>query len=90
VELVDRCVRVRDRLVEPLRRRDVGDADPEVVDVDGRAQPAVAHRLDAVAVGIEQERAVVVVAVLGARSRRTVVLKARFGPGAPELVDLLA
>ena len=63
----------RDRLVEPLRRGDVGDADPQVVDVAAGAQRLVVDGLDAVAVGIEQNAAVVVGAVLRPRPGRPVV-----------------
>jgi hypothetical protein len=48
------------------------------------------HRLGAVAVGVEQERAVVVVPVLGTGPGRAVVAVAGGGPDAPELVDVLA
>ena len=55
-----------------------------------RAHVAVVDRLGAVAVGVEQERAVVVVAVLRPRPGRAVVAVAGLGAGAPERVDLLA
>ena len=55
---------LRHELVEGGRALDVRDADPEVVDVPAAAQLAVVGRLGAVAVGVEQERAVVVVPVL--------------------------
>ena len=45
--------------------------------------------LGAVAVGIEQERAVVAVAVLGSRARLAVVGEPGLGSDAPERVDLL-
>ena len=41
----------RDALVEPLRRVDVGDANPEMI--DAVPQIVVVHRLDAVPVGVE-------------------------------------
>ena len=50
----------------------------------------VVDRLGAVAVGVEQEAAVVVVAVLGPRPRRAVVAMARVRAGAPERLDELA
>ena len=50
----------------------------------------VVDGLGAVAVGVEQEAAVVVVAVLGPRPRRAVVAVARLRAGAPERLDVLA
>ena len=47
-------------------------------------------RLDAVAVGVEQEPAVVRGAVLRARPRRAVVAVPRVGAGLPERIDLRA
>src|SRR5207249_11189937 len=65
------------------------DPDPEMV--DGPAgDVAVVDRLGAVAVRVEEERAVVVVAVLRARTGWAVVPVARLRPDAPELVDLRA
>ena len=64
-------------LVEAPGGGDVGDADPQVVDVARRAHLAVMDGLDAVAVGVEQEGAVVVVAVLGPRAGGAVVAVAR-------------
>ena len=60
-----------DGLVEARRGLEVGDADPEVIDDRSLAQRAVVHRFGAVAVRVEEERPVVVVAVL------------RTQPGAP-------
>src|SRR6266536_1524894 len=80
----------RHQLVEPLRGREFGNADPEVVDLPVLAGPAVMHRLRAVAVRVEQEPAVVIRPVLGAWSRRAVVAVAGFDADAPELVDVLA
>ena len=79
-----------DRLVEAPARGDVGDADPEVVDDPARAQRAVMDGLGAVAVGIKQERPVVVAAVLGPRPRSSVLGVPGSGALPPELVDLLA
>ena len=50
----------------------------------------VVDRLGAVAVGVEEKAAVVVVAVLGPRPRLAVAPIARVDAGAPELVDLVA
>src|SRR5215212_2772157 len=77
-----------DGLVEPGRRLDVRDADPEVVDVGAVAEGAVVDGLDAVAVRVEQEGAVVVVAVLRPWPRLAVALVAGARAGAPELVHV--
>ena len=66
-----------DRLVELRRRLDVGDADPEVVDVAAVPERAVVDSLDAVPVRIEEEGAVVVVAVLRPQAGLAVALVAR-------------
>jgi hypothetical protein len=79
-----------DDLVEAARGGEVGDADPDVVDVPGRADLAVVDGLRAVAVRIEQEAAVVVVAVLGPRPRGAIVAVPPVHPGSPERVDVLA
>ena len=79
----------RDRLVEAPRGRQVGHADPEVVDRGARGHPAVMDGLRAVAVGVEQEGAVVVLAVLRTGAGRTVLAVARGGARAPEFVDEL-
>ena len=65
----------RDGRVEALGRREVGDADPQVVDaaVGHGALALAVHGLDAVAVRVEQEPAVVVGSVLRARPGRAVV-----------------
>ena len=77
-----------DCLVELLRSREVRDPDPEVVDDAALSQRPVVNGLGAVAVGVEEKRAVVVVPVLGPRARRAVVAISRLRPGAPESVDL--
>src|SRR3954468_16094611 len=76
----------RDRRVEALRRLRVADADPEVVDPARRhgVSALAVDRLGAVAVRVEQEAAVVVRAVLGARAGRAVVLVARVDAALPE------
>ena len=79
-----------DRRVERARRRDVRDADPQVVDHPVAAQVAVVDGLGAVAVRVEQERAVVVVAVLAARARLAGVAVAGAHARLPERLDVLA
>src|SRR5436190_2105749 len=76
--------------VEGGRRRQVRDADPEVVD-DPRPlrHVAVVHGLDAVAVGAAQERAVIVGQVLDPRPGRSVVEIATVDAGPPERVDVV-
>src|SRR5215208_7895680 len=72
--------RRRDGLVEEPRLDEVADADPEVVDpVLPGPRLAVVDGLDAVAVGVADEGAVVVRRVLRPRAGRAVVLVA--GPG---------
>ena len=78
----------RDGLVEARRGLEVGDADPEVIDDRSLAQRAVVHGFGAVAVRVEEERAVVVVAVLRTQPGRAVVWVARGGTRLPELVDV--
>ena len=78
----------RNRLVELLRRRDVRDANPEVVDRATLPQRPVVHGLGAVAVRVEQEGAVVVLPVLRTRAGRAVFAVSGLGPHAPELVDV--
>jgi hypothetical protein len=57
-----------------------------MVDASALAHGPVMHGLRAVAVGIEEKRAVVVVAVLGAQAGLAVVLVARLCAGPPKLV----
>jgi hypothetical protein len=76
-----------DGLVEALGRGHVGDADPEVVDDAAGAHGPVVDRLGAAAVGVEQERAVVVRHVLGPRTGRAVVAVPGGRAHPPELVD---
>src|SRR5215210_4289296 len=75
-------------LVEALRSRHVGYANPQVVDDAAAAELAVVHGLGAVAVVVQQERTVVVAAVLRPRPGRAVVAVAGLGADAPELVDV--
>src|ERR671918_561108 len=81
----------RDRLVEALRRLEVGDADPEVVDdVLALARATVVDSLGAAAVRVEEEGAVVVVVVLGPRAGLAVARMARLRARVQERVHLLA
>ena len=68
----------------------VGHADPQVVDVPRGAHIAVGDRFDTVAVGVEQEAAVVVAAVLRARPGLAVVAVAGVDTGLPEAIDVRA
>src|SRR5215218_6414648 len=79
-----------DRRVEASGGLQVADADPQVVDVAGGhgLLAAAVDRLDAVAVGVEQEPAVVRRAVLRARPRRAVVAVPRVDTRLPKRVDL--
>jgi hypothetical protein len=61
-----------------------------VIDVAALAQRAVVDRLGAVAVRVEQEGAVVVVAVLGTQPGRPVVAVAGLRARPPEGIDVLA
>ena len=79
-----------DELVEVRRGVEVADPDPEVVDVPALAERSVVDGFGAVAVRVEQEGAVVVVAVLRPQARLPVVLVPGLGPNAPERVDELA
>src|SRR5439155_934272 len=78
-----------DRLVEPLRSRQVCHANPQMVDEPADTERVVVHGLGAVAVRVEQEGAVVVRAVLGTRPRRAVVPVTGSGADTPELVDTI-
>jgi hypothetical protein len=78
-----------DRGVEALDRGDVARAEPQVVQRAGLAGAAVVDGLDAVAARVAQERAVVVVVVLGAQPGCAVVGVAGRDPDAVELVDEL-
>src|SRR4051794_33022072 len=82
----------RDRRVEAPGGLRVTDADPEVVDaaVGYGVLASAVDGLDAVAVGVEQEPAVVRRAVLRARPRRAVLAVPRVDAGLPERVDLRA
>jgi hypothetical protein len=59
-----------------------------VVDVALAVHAAVVHGLDAVAVRVEEERAVVVTGVLRAQAWPTVALVAGFEAALPERIDL--
>ena len=63
----------RNELVEPLRRLDVRDAQPHVVDPPLGSHRPVMNSLSAVPVGIEEERREVRGGVVGAQPRRAVV-----------------
>jgi hypothetical protein len=71
-------------------RVEVGHADPEVVDDVAAGRALVAHRLGAVAVGVQQERAVVLGRVDRPWAGRTVVAVAGVDAGLPEALDVLA
>ena len=79
----------RDRHVEAPRRLWVADAEPQAVDpaVGHRALAVAVDRLDAVAVRVEQEAAVVVGAVDRASPGRSVVRVTGVDPSLPEGVD---
>ena len=80
----------RDRVVERLRCGHVGDPNPEMVDPSSRPQRSVMDGLDAVAVRVEQEGSVVIVAVLGSRTGCADVLVTGSRPDAPEGVRIRA
>ena len=76
-----------DGLVEALRGPEVGDPDPEVVDaILAPARTPVVHGLDAVAVRIQDEAAVVILGVLRPRAGMAVVRMACAGHRRPPLV----
>jgi hypothetical protein len=77
-----------DGLVKPLRRGDRRDSHPEMIDVAAAPKRAVANGLGAVSIGIDEERAVVVGAVFGARAGRPVVPVPRRRARLPEAVDV--
>ena len=77
------------RQVEALRRRDVGNANPEVVDRAAAADRTVVDGLGAVPVRVEEEGPVVVAAVLWTRSGLAVALVAGTVADLPEAVDVL-
>ena len=79
-----------DGLVELLRRGDVRDPEPEVVDLAALAHRAVVDRLGAVAVRIEEEGSVVVVPVFRPHARLAVAPEPSAGAGRQRLVDCLA
>ena len=66
------------------------DADPQVIDVAAATRVAMVDGLDAVAVGVEQERSVVIRAIGGSLTRPSGVLAAGVDTGAPERVNVLA
>jgi hypothetical protein len=68
----------------------VGDPDPQVVDHAAAGDEIVVDRLGAVAVGVEQEAAVVVRPVLRTQPGLAVVAVARVDAGLAERVDVLA
>jgi len=78
-----------DRRVERRRGLEVLDADPQVVDVAAAASVAAVDGLDAVAVGVAQERPVIVGPVQRPLARAAVVLVSGRNAGAPERVDVL-
>jgi hypothetical protein len=86
-QLEDGC----DRLVEPLRRSEVGHADPEVVDdVLALARATVVDGLGAIAVRVEEEGAVVGLVIPRPETRVAVARMTRLRARAPERVDFLA
>ena len=78
----------RHGLPEAALGRDVARAKPEVVDPAGAARRGLVHGLDAVAVGIAHEGAVVVLAVVRPRPRLAVALVAGAGQPLPPRIHV--
>ena len=79
----------RDEPVEGRGRLEVAHADPQVIYPTASTRVAVVDGLGAVAVGVEQERAVVVGPVLRALARPAVVAIPVIDTRAPECIDAL-
>src|SRR5581483_856516 len=78
-----------DRLPEAPALVEVADADPDVIDRGLAALPEAATGLGAVAVGVEQEGAVVVRVVLRSQPGLSVAREAGLDPTPPERIDLV-
>src|SRR6266487_3180392 len=81
----------RNGLPEPPARREISDAEPEMIDrwpANAVSEPCAG--LHAVSVGVDEEPAVVVRVVLRARARLTVARITRVDACLPERVDFLA